>query len=89
MPFCAIDPRPAPTGKKFPWQPLVNDSWQAEFQVEAEGRHIYTLQAWSDRFLTWSRDIVKKFEAKQDLSVDILVGVQLIEATAQRASRKD
>ena len=54
-----------------------------------EGRHFYTLQAWSDRFLSWSRDIVKKFEAKQDLSVDILVGVQLIEATAQRASRKD
>ena len=75
--------------EEIPMSPLPNDLWQAEFQVEEQGRHFYTLQAWSDRFLTWSRDIVKKLEAKQDLSVDILVGVQLIEATAQRASRKD
>jgi starch synthase (maltosyl-transferring) len=75
--------------QEVPMVPLPNDLWQAEFRVEAEGRHLYTLQAWTDRFLTWSRDIVKKFDAKQDLSVDILVGVQLIEATAQRASRKD
>jgi starch synthase (maltosyl-transferring) len=75
--------------EEIPMRTLPNDLWQAEFQVEEQGRHFYTLQAWSDRFLTWSRDIVKKLEAKQDLSVDILVGVQLIEATAQRASRKD
>ena len=89
--YAILHHRPAsrPDWEEVAMQPLENDSWQAEFRVEAEGRHLYTLQAWSDRFLTWSRDIVKKFEAKQDLSVDILVGVQLIEATAQRASRKD
>ena len=75
--------------EEVPMRALPNDLWQAEFQVEEQGRHLYTLQGWSDRFLSWSRDIVKKLEAKQDLSVDILVGVQLIEATAQRASRKD
>ena len=78
-----------PDWQEVPMEPLVNDRWQAEFRVTGEGRHLYTLQAWTDRFLSWSRDIVKKFEAAQDLSVDILVGVQLIEATAQRASRKD
>jgi starch synthase (maltosyl-transferring) len=75
--------------EEVPMRALPNDLWQAEFQVQEQGRHFYTLQGWSDRFLTWSRDIVKKLEAKQDLSVDILVGVQLIEATAQRASRRD
>ncbi len=34
-------------------------------------------------------DLVKKFAAAQDLSVDILIGVQLIEAAALRVSRKD
>ncbi len=75
--------------QEVPMEALVNDQWQAEFRVEAEGRHFFTLQAWPDRFLSWSRDIVKKLDAKQDLSVDILVGVQLIETAAQRASRKD
>jgi len=81
--------RPARQIMEVPMEPGENDRWQAVFQVEAEGRHLYTLQAWTDRFLSWSRDIVKKFDAAQDLSVDILVGAQLIEAAAQRASRKD
>jgi len=74
---------------EVPMQPADNDRWQGEFRVPLEGKHIYTLQAWTDRFLSWSRDIVKKFEAGQDLTVDILVGVQLIEAAALRVSRKD
>jgi len=89
--YAVLRHRPASRSEweEIPMEPLPNDGWQAEFRVETEGRHLYALQAWSDRFLTWSRDIVKKLEAKQDLSVDILIGVQLIESTAQRASRKD
>jgi len=89
--YAVLRHRPAcrPDWQEVPMEPLVNDRWQAAFRVNAEGRHLYTLQAWTDRFLSWSRDILKKFEAAQDLSVDILVGVQLIEATALRASRKD
>src|ERR1700730_7546143 len=89
--YAVLRHRPAarPDWQEVPMEPLVNDRWQAAFRVDAEGRHLYTLQAWTDRFLSWSRDILKKFEAAQDLSVDILVGVQLIEATALRASRKD
>ena len=66
-----------------------NDRWQGEFSVPTQGRHLYTLQAWTDRFQSWSRDLAKKFEAAQDISVDILAGVQLIAAAAARASGKD
>ena len=82
-------PASAPDWREVAMEALDNDRWRAGFAVETEGRYLYTLQAWADRFLSWSRDIVKKFDAKQDLSVDILVGVELIEAAAQRASRKD
>ncbi|HEV3208553.1 MAG TPA: alpha-1,4-glucan--maltose-1-phosphate maltosyltransferase [Terriglobales bacterium] len=68
---------------------LANDRWQGKFPVTEEGRHFYTLQAWTDRFQSWVRDLARKFEAAQDISVDILVGVQLIEAAALRAGRKD
>ena len=68
--------------EEVPMEALPNDLWQGEFSVQAQGRHLYTLQAWTDQFHSWSRDMVKKFEAAQDLSVDILAGVQLIEATA-------
>jgi starch synthase (maltosyl-transferring) len=72
--------------EEVPMNPLPNDQWQAEFNVPSEGRHLYTLQAWPDRFLSWSRDLAEKFEAAQDISVDILAGIQLIEAAAARAA---
>ncbi len=82
-------PASDPDWQEIPMEPQPNDLWQGEFSVTTEGRHLYTLQAWADRFQSWSRDLAKKFEAAQDISVDILVGVQLIEATAARTTGKD
>jgi starch synthase (maltosyl-transferring) len=70
-------------------EPDGTDRWQGEFTVSTQGRHLYTLQAWIDRFQSWSRDLEKKFQAAQDISVDILAGIQIIEASAARASGKD
>ena len=67
---------------EVPMQAAVNDLWRAEFQVPVQGRHLYTLQAWVDRFQGWRRDLAKKFDAGQDVSVDVLTGVQLIERAA-------
>ncbi len=67
----------------------VNDHWSGQFSVSAIGRQFYTLSAWVDRFQTWTRDIKKKFDAGQDISVDVLVGVQLIEQAADRADPND
>ena len=75
--------------EEIPMESLPNDAWQGEFTVSAQGRHLYTIQAWIDRFQSWSRDLAKKFEAKQDLSVDILSGVLMIEAAAARVIGKD
>ncbi len=74
---------------EVPMQPEVNDRWRGEFSVEEQGRHLYTLVAWVDRFQSWSRDIKKKIAAGQDVAVDALVGVQLIEAAATRAGAED
>ncbi|MGH9545497.1 MAG: alpha-1,4-glucan--maltose-1-phosphate maltosyltransferase [Terriglobales bacterium] len=83
--------RPAsqPNWEEAPMEPQTNDRWRGVFSVPNQGRHLYTLQAWTDRFQSWSRDLVKKFEAAQDIAVDILTGVQLIEATAARTTGKD
>jgi starch synthase (maltosyl-transferring) len=75
--------------QEVPMEPQPNDRWQGEFAVPTQGRHLYTLQAWIDHFQSWSRDLEKKFEAAQDIAVDMLAGIQLIEATAARAGRRD
>src|SRR5258708_10699401 len=53
---------------------LGNDHWAASFRVEKLGRYEYSVRGWTDAFLTWQRDLKKRQEAGQDLSVDFLIG---------------
>ena len=62
-----------------------NDRWWAEFTVDRLGRHRFTVQAWVDRFATWRRDLRRRIEAGQDVTVDLLIGAELIETAAGRA----
>ena len=66
-------------------QPLINDRWRGAFEIEEIGRYHYTLWAWVDHFKTWTRDLAKRIEAEQDISVDLLIGADLIAAVAERA----
>jgi starch synthase (maltosyl-transferring) len=66
--------------------PVSNDRWRGSFVAPAVGRYAYTLQAWIDRFGSWRRDFIKKVEAGQEVSVDLLAGVELVEQAAARAT---
>ncbi|MFC1967882.1 alpha-1,4-glucan--maltose-1-phosphate maltosyltransferase [Chloroflexota bacterium] len=74
---------------EVPMEFLVNDRWRGSFVVTELGRYQYTFAAWVDRFKTWQQDTAKKVEAKQDVSVDFLVGAQLIEEASQHARKRD
>ncbi len=62
-----------------------NDRWEGKFRVEALGRYVYTIVAWVDAFRTWSADLQKRAEAGQDISVDVLIGVEMAQGAASRA----
>jgi starch synthase (maltosyl-transferring) len=68
---------------------VVNDRWQGQFNVKRLGRHTYTVLGWVDEWGTWSADLYKRAAAGQDLSVDGLVGVQILRDAAQRARGAD
>jgi starch synthase (maltosyl-transferring) len=68
---------------------LGNDRWRASFPVEKLGRYRYTLEAWLDPWKGWRRDMQKRLAAYQDVSLDILIGGELIEGAAGRASSRD
>ena len=70
-------------------KPLGNDRWRGEFTVTELGRYCYTVEAWIDRFETWRRDLEKRISARQDVSVDLLIGADLIERAAGRAIPED
>src|SRR6185503_20444918 len=56
---------------------LGNDHWSASFPVEHLGRYQYTVRGWADPYLTWRRDLEKRKQAGQDLSVEMLIGKAL------------
>jgi starch synthase (maltosyl-transferring) len=66
-----------------------NDRWGGEFKVEVLGRWIYTVVAWVDEWRSWSTGLKKKAEAGQEISVDALVGVELLRAAAMRGRGAD
>jgi len=72
-----------------PLQALGNDRWQARFPAERLGRYYYTVEAWVDRFVSWQRDFVKRVQAGQEVSVELLIGAELVAAASRRARGAD
>ena len=70
-------------------EPLGNDRWRSQFRVTELGRYEYTVVAWHDPFKGWHRDLLKRIEAQQDITVDLRIGAELIAAAAARSTRKE
>ncbi len=60
-----------------------------ELSVDAPGRYELEVQAWSDRFATWRRDLRVRAAAGQELDVEFEVGARLIEAQLPAVARSD
>jgi starch synthase (maltosyl-transferring) len=70
---------------EVPMVPLVNDRWRAEFTVTELGRYSFTLEAWIYPFETWSRQFAKRVQAGHDVTQELELAAQMVEATAARA----
>jgi starch synthase (maltosyl-transferring) len=82
--------RPSDTDwKEAPMAPLVNDRWRGEFTVSELGQWLFTVEAWVDAFKTWRRDLEKRIAAEQDAAVDYMIGADLLDAAAGRATGSD
>jgi starch synthase (maltosyl-transferring) len=68
-----------------PMEPLLNDRWRSSFVVTELGRYRYTVLAWIDQFKSWRRDLTKKVQAGQEVSIELVIGAQLIAEASQRA----
>ena len=66
-----------------------NDEWTASFPADAVGVASYTVRAWIDAFRTWQSDARKKYNADQDISVELAMGAELLAQAAERAEDRD
>jgi starch synthase (maltosyl-transferring) len=82
--------RPA-TAKAWQVAPLAhvaNDRWVGWFEPAEVGLHVFVVEAWTDRFATWRRDVGRKAAAGQDVAVELDEGALLLEAMAAKVARE-
>jgi starch synthase (maltosyl-transferring) len=68
---------------EIPMKFLGNDRWEACFIPEKTGMYEYTLKGWIDHFATWQHGLQKKYEAGQDVSLELLIGAEIAESAAK------
>ena len=57
-----------------------NDRWTATFTPTSVGRYQYAIEAWTDAFGTWRRDLLAKRRAGLDVKLEIAEGRNLLAA---------
>ncbi|MGX5691440.1 alpha-1,4-glucan--maltose-1-phosphate maltosyltransferase [Arcticibacter tournemirensis] len=67
----------------------VNDCWVAVLKLETKGFYQFKVQGWVDHFTTWQKGLQKKYEAGQDVNVELQIGAGLIRQAAEYAADPD
>jgi starch synthase (maltosyl-transferring) len=66
--------------REAPMRLADNDRYVGSFVPDAIGYWRFTVEAWTDRFGTWRRYLVKRVEANQDIDLELEEGARLIDA---------
>lgn len=87
----AIKIRPADTAEwtRAPMRLVDNDRWVGSLELMHNGRHIYTVEAWTDLFESWRQGFLRKREAGQDVGLEAIEGRELLQAALGGADRDD
>ncbi len=73
---------------EVPMKFVINDYWETTFKIDKTGFYEFRIQAWEDHYTTWKKGLKKKFEAGQDITVEIKIGVELLEQAAAEDAEK-
>src|SRR5215212_13697 len=66
-----------------------NDRWAGEMILSDNTRYVYTIEAFPDRWATWRDEVEKKFEAGQDVALELLEGRAILAEALPRPTPVD
>ena len=76
-----------PADKQWRTAPLTfdfnTDRWYAPITLDQLGRWTFTVEAWTDAFGTWRDGLKKKFDAGQDVGLELLEGSAIVKSAAR------
>ncbi|HEY4216060.1 MAG TPA: alpha-1,4-glucan--maltose-1-phosphate maltosyltransferase [Gemmatimonadaceae bacterium] len=60
-----------------------SDRWYGDFEVDRIGHWLFTVEAHTDRFITWRTELKKKIDAGQDVTLELAEGARLVRAASR------
>ena len=63
---------------------LGNDSWRGQFGVPLQGRYVFCIEAWIDRFASFCHELEKKHQAGVPVSLELQEGRVLVQQAIER-----
>ncbi|MFC3197831.1 alpha-1,4-glucan--maltose-1-phosphate maltosyltransferase [Parapedobacter deserti] len=69
---------------ELPMRFVINDYWQAVFRATQKGMHEFRVTAWVDHYTTWKKGVKKKYDAGQDVRVELQIGAELLRDAASK-----
>jgi len=76
------------TWLEAPMQIISVDKWSGTFRILEQAPYMYTIKGWVNHFSTWQKNIQKKFEDGQNVTVELEVGARMVEKVALKAPTK-
>lgn len=73
--------------RRAPMRSRDNDRWSGSFRLERNSRYHYTIEAWTDVFASWRRDVLKKIDAGQAVEIELAEGRQILERALDSSGR--
>lgn len=67
---------------------IENDRFEGFFTPSSLGCVQFIVQAWTDRFASWSKSTLAKIQDSQDVSVDLQDGILLLEKIASKMPKR-
>ena len=67
----------------------INDRWTGSFTPAEKGFYEFTVRGYVDHFGTWQYGLRKKFDAGQDVAVELLIGAEMMEAAQHKDTDKE
>jgi starch synthase (maltosyl-transferring) len=75
--------------RRSPMKFVGNDRWRGDFTASKVGKYYFTVEGWIDRYTTWRNAMMKRIDSDQDVRMESLIGADLLEEAASRATPED
>jgi Glycosidases len=67
---------------ELPMRFVINDHWDTVFRTARQGLYEFRVTAWVDHYTTWKKGLKKKYDAGQDINVELQIGAALLRDAA-------